>query len=89
MAEYIEREKVLLAVMNAGCTAKTVEVLMNTPAAEVEPVRHGWWEHYSTTMQECSECHRHVARHRFEYCPHCGTRMDGGTDDESAKTHSV
>lgn len=38
MAEYIDREKALFAVMNAGCTAKTVEVIANIPAADVAPV---------------------------------------------------
>ena len=35
----------------------------------------GTWLYYSTTMMECSICGRHTARHRFEYCPHCGSKM--------------
>ena len=35
----------------------------------------GHWKHYSTTMMECSVCQRHVARHKYEYCPHCGATM--------------
>ena len=35
----------------------------------------GVWQNYSTTMMECSVCGRHTARHRFEYCPHCGAKM--------------
>lgn len=42
-----------------------------------DAVVHGRWTYYSTTMQECTNCHRHTARHRFEYCPHCGAKMDG------------
>ncbi len=42
---------------------------------------HGRWTSYSTTMMECSVCKRHTARHRFEYCPHCGAKMDGGVID--------
>jgi PHP family Zn ribbon phosphoesterase len=39
--------------------------------------RLGHWNYYSTTMMECDVCGRHTARHRFEYCPHCGTKMKG------------
>lgn len=35
----------------------------------------GVWKPYSTTMQECGVCGRHTARHRFEFCPHCGAKM--------------
>jgi ribosomal protein L37E len=35
----------------------------------------GTWLYYSTTMMECSVCGRHTAKHRFEYCPHCGSAM--------------
>ena len=38
--------------------------------------RRGVWKYYSTTMQECSNCHRHTARHKFKYCPHCGAVME-------------
>ena len=37
----------------------------------------GRWEYYSTTMQECSVCKRHTARHRYEFCPRCGAKMEG------------
>ena len=35
----------------------------------------GTWLYYSTTMMECSVCGRHTAKHRFEFCPHCGSAM--------------
>ena len=37
----------------------------------------GRWEYYSSTMQECSVCKRHTARHKYEYCPRCGRKMEG------------
>ena len=40
-----------------------------------DAVKHGNWVYYSTTMQECSNCKRHTARHKFKYCPHCGAVM--------------
>lgn len=48
---------------------------------EYEPVRHGRWENYSTTMQECSVCKRHTPRHRYTFCPHCGADMRGDSDE--------
>lgn len=35
----------------------------------------GHWEHYSTTMMECSVCKKHVPKHRYKYCPECGSKM--------------
>ncbi len=45
--------------------------------AAADGITHGYWTYYSVTMMECSVCKRHTARHRFEYCPHCGAVMDG------------
>jgi hypothetical protein len=35
----------------------------------------GTWTYYSTTMMECSICGKHVARHRYKFCPECGSSM--------------
>lgn len=40
--------------------------------------KHGTWKYYSSTMMECSICGRHTARHRYEFCPHCGAKMNIG-----------
>ena len=55
--------------------------IKNAPTIEAEPVRYGRWENYSTTMQECSVCKRHTPRHRYTFCPHCGAKMRGDTDE--------
>lgn len=55
--------------------------IRNAPTIEAEPVRHGRWDYYSTTMQECSVCKRHTPRHRYTFCPHCGARMDGDSHE--------
>lgn len=44
---------------------------------EFEDRAEGEWSRYSTTMMECSVCKRHTARHKYEFCPHCGARMKG------------
>lgn len=82
MPEYIEREaldKALTAAAindeNKNCNtwSNAIGVLYNLPAADVEPKREpATWVRYSASMMECSRCGRHTARHRFEYCPHCG-----------------
>lgn len=56
-----------------GHTSKDVRRLLSIPAADVEPKQEpATWVRYSTSMMACSRCGRHTARHRFEYCPHCG-----------------
>lgn len=49
------------------------------PAADVEPVRHGWWD----VNRRCSECGYPAPLAYFEpdrwkslYCPNCGAKMD-------------
>ena len=51
------------------------------PTIEAEPVQHGRWDYYSSTMQECSVCKRHTPRHRYTFCPHCGANMRGESDE--------
>lgn len=58
------------------------DALRNIPTIEADPVRHGRWDYYSTTMQECSVCKRHTPRHRYTFCPNCGARMDGDADED-------
>ena len=49
------------------------------PAADVEPVRHGWWD----VNRRCSECgnpaplaYSKPDRWKSPYCPNCGSKMD-------------
>lgn len=57
--------------------AEIDQILESVPAANVEEIIEGVWNYYSTTMMECSVCKRHVPRHRYERCPHCGAHMKG------------
>lgn len=87
MAEYLERETAVMRLMQDGCSAKNVQSIMELPAADVAPVRHGRWK-YNTDFQvwNCSECGENphkgtgvvvVEENLPAYCPHCGVRMDG------------
>jgi formamidopyrimidine-DNA glycosylase len=56
---------------------------------DVQPVRHGRWTYpyKDKDINQCSECHSYVqdkisnVREMFAYCPFCGARMDGDTND--------
>jgi hypothetical protein len=56
-------------------------VIDEQPTVDAVVVVHGHWLYYSTTMQECSNCQRHTARHKFKYCPHCGAVMEDHYND--------
>ena len=59
--------------------------LEDTPAADVVEVRHSYWQCSNVRMSSrditCRYCHRtetiNNGKEDFEYCPHCGAKMDG------------
>lgn len=66
------------------------------PAADVEPVRHGWWETFDSSYWRstqygvqvidcvkirCGLCGRGSAV-RTNYCPNCGAKMDLEDENE-------
>lgn len=77
-----------------GCNLKNLETMLRNgkfdcmmngnrcinTAADVAPVKHGQWKRYSTTMMECSLCGKHTARHKYNFCPNCGAKMDGDSN---------
>lgn len=44
------------------------------PGAQGVATGEGVWKLYSSTMMECSVCGKHVPYHRYQYCPHCGSK---------------
>lgn len=56
------------------------------PAVDVVPVVHGRWveqEKYTFgVMYDCSICGNRIldTGHSWNYCPNCGSRMDGDSD---------
>ena len=91
MDEYIKRANAIEAVRHAWAKGlEPVQYLEIIPATDVAPVRHGRWldvrekrlfgEHYFL----CSNCKsRNGLMIPFNYCPNCGTKMDGGDSDEA------
>ena len=74
-------------------------LIHKTPAADVEPVRHGRWVKMTGMMPpeftghyQCSECGWFCKKHSiketdFDFCPGCGAKMDGEPlkeDDDGA-----
>lgn len=74
--------------------AMAMEIVASPPAADVVPVVHGRWttKHYidgifeGTNFDECSACgYQRVfddpaLKTRYDYCPRCGAKMDGGAE---------
>lgn len=70
--------------------AKVLREVSDAPAADVEPVRHGRWgtcfEDWRQQIEgsKCSVCgfeYYGTGISRFHYCPKCGSKMDGGTEN--------
>lgn len=89
MVEYIEREKVLSkAAPVEGCFSDMISAydVIILPAADVAPVRHGRW---IDGDPYCPICRKDKFRGldadvwadwQPDYCPNCGTKMDGGAE---------
>ena len=99
MDEYIKREDLLeLYRMDDPILNENGHVplpvirqnIIDIPAADVAPVRHGRWieqEKYTFgVMYDCSICDNRILDngHSWNYCPNCGAKMDiqdGGDND--------
>ena len=96
MAEYIEREEAMhIAFKSPFFSDALMEEMKAIPAADVAPVLHGRWElHYEVINGElipsdkkhvCSECKDiWETSSKLNYCPNCGAKMDGGTQNEQS-----
>ena len=84
MHEYIKRTDAIaeinrgdLLVGNFAEWAR--EIIWRCPYADVKEVKHAYWimrHRYFNTTYVCSNCKAGVVQ-KTNYCPHCGTRMDG------------
>ena len=67
------------------------ELLEDTPAADVVEVRHSYWQCSNVRMSSrditCRYCHRTETisngKEDFEYCPHCGAKMEKGGEQNA------
>lgn len=97
MAEYIEREALLDSICHEMCriafcgatNCAFMAKVCSAPAADVAPVVRGRWVSVAGKRDRiCSRCLRNEPYKNadddaevFEFCPHCGAKMDGGDTD--------
>lgn len=87
---YIKRSELLELAREyytngQGEEAVPVKVIKNIPSADVAPVVHGEWlvldDRWEFEEVKCSNCgcveYFNKGWKKFNYCPHCGARMDG------------
>ena len=88
--EYIKREDAIDIVKNLkrfSCFGDDgfVQIpmvyceLMKVASADVAPVRHGRWD-LDMSGAWCSVCGEY-SEGEYIYCPNCGARMDGESND--------
>ena len=85
MAEYIERDAAIAAIMSEPPDAHYpqwyAEKIKSIPASDVVPVLHGKWLTHSDRPDSliCSvcECGFDMWKHdQHNFCPNCGAKMD-------------
>lgn len=56
---------------------------IKSPTADVEEVRHGEWTKSNpyNRFMNCSVCGFGQDHTAFNYCPNCGAKMDGESED--------
>ena len=73
MADYIDKQKTLNVIFEIA-----ENVIRSLPSADVQPVRHERWNKIDVSGLASCGCGYITDRYSvFNYCPHCGARMDG------------
>lgn len=80
MADYIKRNDLFVLSRDYSRQggweeAVPVTAIRNIPSADVAEVKHGEWKWRNGG--ECSECGFHNSNFDYNFCPHCGAKMDG------------
>ena len=86
--EYIEREALVERLKKEECDCEWLWAILDIPAADVVPVKHGHWiEEYDCgyITPHCSECGETALTKEetsydyvySSYCPRCGAKMGG------------
>ena len=89
MSDYISRDEIFSvwrSMPKPASISSLTDAINRTPAADVEPVRHGRWVDYMVRDWRCSECGQKIIKVRNvdgycyndkpNYCPNCGAKMD-------------
>nr|DAN10114.1 MAG TPA: Transcription initiation factor IIE, alpha FINGER, Transcription [Caudoviricetes sp.] len=77
MSRYIDAEKIKYTEYINGDVTVSKDLVEKIPTADVQEVRHGKWGKslFAQDFFRCSLCSS-VWNRKFEYCPHCGAKMD-------------
>lgn len=91
MSEYIEKAELIKKLCFETAEwyySPTIKAIKEFPSADVQSVKHGQWvcEFYNDVFDvyqaDCSVCKKESTdkydkvSESYEYCPHCGARMD-------------
>lgn len=92
MADYINREAAIKEAEKYGLSDGSVigrhsgiadciaSDISRIPAADVAPVRRGYWKRDQDNRPTCSECYEEPYRKSDycppNYCPNCGAKME-------------
>lgn len=86
-------DEMLIEMVMTGFQSRALSVIVTAPT--IDPIKHGHWEEkqvceniikewQSTRCSVCGKYHTTPFMYymeEFEYCPRCGARMDGESDE--------
>ena len=81
--EYIEREALVERLKKEECDCEWLWAILDIPAADVAPIRHGHWVkekpdvliHWHCSV--CKNCY-YLDEPNANYCPNCGAKNGRG-----------
>ena len=95
--EYIDREALVERLKKEECDCEWLWTILDIPAADVAPVRHGRWKKSKGNERPTENGFVHDDRYfcdccgwgcccdtklDFRYCPNCGAKMFGGEEND-------
>ena len=95
--EYIDREALVERLKKEECDCEWLWTILDIPAADVAPVRHGRWKKSKGNERPTENGFVHDDRYvcdccgwgcccetklDFSFCPNCGAKMDGGDGND-------
>ena len=81
--EYIEREALVERLKKEECDCEWLWAILDIPAADVAPVKHGHWVKEKSDVLihwHCSVCKNcyYLEEPNANYCPNCGAKNGRG-----------